>query len=720
MATPFVFNIEEHGRKMEAERLSESRVADPYIEFGDVLRDYGIEVNRVEATDKDFIRADSAYGKKGNKNGFYKFQLIDNVATGIFGDWSVSDEPQYWRSNSYKLLSPDERRAHDAKSAALKEHSRQEMLRRQSDTAIRASQDLQRFASCLPEHDHPYLKAKGVQAIGLKTDGQNLYLPVVCNGKVTSYQTITAEGDKYFLRDGKILGGYHFIKSNGSNLKTYFVEGYSTGVTIANATGGNVVVCFFASNLYEVVKNERARSNDPIVIAADNDHTKRENAGLKYAEKCVNEFSNVSMVYPEAIQGSDFNDMAAEKGLEEVKKVFGQRKNLIDIFQVDEMEMKTPDWFIKKILPRENITMFYGASGHMKSFVVIDMALHLAAGMDWHGNKVKAECSTLYLCGEGANGINKRVKAWKKYHGVEKPLPFYMTSMPVALLEQDQTNMMLESLHDFMFQRGLTTYPPTIIVDTLNRNFGNGDENNTKDMTSWIGAATEISAITGSMFIIVHHSGKSEGATARGSSALKGAVDCEYHVSMINEEAAKDGLEAPKIRLHCTKMKDYEEPKDIFFEPNSVQLGIDEDGDPITSVVLMPINDIALHKGQSVDSTIQSILTQPAGTAKNAQEKTKLVYRDTLLKVAKGIATKANQPISQFIFMPVNDINTVFRSECIFHGIQPNSSRVAKSRAIEELSKVGLINNMREGDQQVSSSDKAFIALVNKSAGYGE
>jgi len=718
--TPFVFNIEEHGRKMEAERLSANRIEDPYVEFGDALRDFGLEINRVEASDKDFIRIDSAHGKRGNKNGFYKFQIVDDVATGIFGDWSVSDEPQFWRSNSYKLLSPDQRRAFDAKSEALKEHSRQEMLRRQADTAIRASQNMQKFASCLPEHDHPYLKKKGVQAIGLKTDGQNLYLPVVCNGKITSYQTITQDGDKFFLKDGKVTGGYHFIKSNGSNLNTYFVEGYATGVTIFNATGGNIVVCFNASNLYEVVKNERSRSNDPIIVAADNDYKLRDNVGLKYAEKCVNEFSNVTMVYPEAIQGSDFNDMAAEKGLEEVKKVFGQRKNLIDIFQVDEMEMKTPDWFIKKILPRENITMFYGASGHMKSFVVIDMALHLAAGMDWHGHKVKAECSTLYLCGEGANGINKRVKAWKKYHGIEKPLPFYMTSMPVALLEKDQVNMMLESLHNFMYQRGMETYPPTIIVDTLNRNFGSGDENSTKDVTAWISSATEVSAITGSMFIIVHHSGKSEGATARGSSALKGAVDCEYHVSMINEEAAKDGIEAPKIRLHCTKMKDYEEPKDIFFEPNSVHLGVDEDDDPITSVVLMPINDVALHKGQSKDSAIQSILTQPVSTGKDTQEKVKIVYLNTMLKVAKGIAVKSGAPIGQFIFMPVNDINTVFRSECIFNGIEPNKSRMPKARAIEELVKVGLMNMLREGDQQISSNDQSFIARVNKLAGYGE
>jgi len=58
--------------------------------------------------------------------------------------------------------------------------------------------------------------------------------------------------------------------------------------------------------------------------------------------------------------------------------------------------------------------------------------------------------------------------------------------------------------------------------------------------------------------LIVHHSGKNGERGARGSSALKGAVDAEYEVSRSDEDKV--------IRLTPHKMKDADLPQPLAFE----------------------------------------------------------------------------------------------------------------------------------------------------------
>ncbi|RNI20619.1 AAA family ATPase [Paracoccus pantotrophus] len=97
--------------------------------------------------------------------------------------------------------------------------------------------------------------------------------------------------------------------------------------------------------------------------------------------------------------------------------------------------------------------------------------------------------------------------------------------------------------------------PPILVVlDTLARNFGGGDENSTKDMSAFIAAADSLKADHADCAVlIVHHSGHAEKQRARGAMALKGALDVEYRL-----EGSNSGLV-----LTNTKMKDEEPPKPL-------------------------------------------------------------------------------------------------------------------------------------------------------------
>jgi RecA-family ATPase len=69
--------------------------------------------------------------------------------------------------------------------------------------------------------------------------------------------------------------------------------------------------------------------------------------------------------------------------------------------------------------------------------------------------------------------------------------------------------------------------PSLLILDTLSRYFGEGDdENSAKDMKRFIGATGKLLSKYPNLHImIVHHSGKDQERGMRGSSALQGAAD---------------------------------------------------------------------------------------------------------------------------------------------------------------------------------------------------
>jgi hypothetical protein len=501
------------------------------------------------------------------------------------------------------------------------------------------------------------------------------------------------------------------------------VEGYATGATIHKLTGASVVVCFFASNLYAVIKAYRHQYQEPIIIAADNDHvTESEgkgNPGIDWANRCAKDFNNITVIHPEGITGSDFNDLAAEKGEDAVRETLGHKKKRIEIVQVDQMPVQTNKWFVKRIIPQKKVGVIIGPSGHMKSFITIDLALHLAAQMDWAGNLVKEKHDILYVCGEGASGIRNRVMAWKQYHKVAKPLPFFMTTSPVLFLEKDHVSLMVESLQDFMIDNGIDSYPSIIIIDTLNRNFGGGDENSTQDMTQFVSALDEVSAITGSMFLVIHHTSKANHKQARGNASLYNASDFEYRVEMVNQDAVRELEEKPRILFECTKMKDASEPRPIVFEPEVVDLYKDEDGDQVSSVVMVPSAIGGKTPAEMNTIEAKTVLKQPIVSAKNDSEKTRLLFRDSLLAAGRELIHKAGgKPLGFSPYVSDEVVSQQYRQRCKHEHVNDNTMRGMKKRNLEWFVSHDLLM-VQEGKNPGYILKSTLTDMINEAYNHG-
>ncbi len=237
-----------------------------------------------------------------------------------------------------------------------------------------------------------------------------------------------------------------------------------------------------------------------------------------------------------------------------------------------------PRWLVRDFLEMGTLASIYGPSAGMKSFVAIDMGLCVASGRDWHGHPVRAAGPVIYVCGEAFAGIGKRLRVWFIHHGLEAAsVPFYVSNSPVAFLDADSVAEAVEAVQALAKDIGA---PRLVIIDTLARNFGGGDENSTQDMSRFVSALDGIRVQFDCAVIVVHHTGLAASDRARGASAFRAALDWEYRLE------PKDDIRV----LSCTKAKDHEPPADMAFEPEPVDCGwLDEDWNPISSVVLRKV-----------------------------------------------------------------------------------------------------------------------------------
>jgi hypothetical protein len=228
---------------------------------------------------------------------------------------------------------------------------------------------------------------------------------------------------------------------------------------------------------------------------------------------------------------------------------------------VGDLKYSPPEFLVDGMIETDTLGLIFGDPGCGKSFMAVDLSLCVASGADFHGRFVK-QGSVFYIAGEGHSGLVRRFAAWAMQRGKSlKSVPLFKSERAAQFLDSASARAVARSVTDLAAQHGA---PALIVVDTLARNFGAGDENSTQEMGAFVAAMDDLRANwPGCVVLIVHHSGHGEKQRARGAMALKGALDFEYRLE-------KDG---PSLTLSNTKMKDAEPPPDLFFSLIGVDLG---------------------------------------------------------------------------------------------------------------------------------------------------
>lgn len=224
--------------------------------------------------------------------------------------------------------------------------------------------------------------------------------------------------------------------------------------------------------------------------------------------------------------------------VEEAGQDGGQSRKL-HLLTLDEF-VKQPRlaYHIRRLVPAGSIVLVFGAPKTGKTFVVCDLAMHAAHGMDWHSCKITKQLRVVFLAGEGANGLRVRLRAWLRAHDCPEKPAFALLPEPFGLPEHGRE--VIATLRDFK--------PDLIVVDTLNAFFGSGDENSTQDMSLFTAAVRRLRDEFGCSVVIIHHTGVNETARERGSNVLRGAADVIVQVARDRWDAAVVGFQVIQAR----------------------------------------------------------------------------------------------------------------------------------------------------------------------------
>lgn len=215
---------------------------------------------------------------------------------------------------------------------------------------------------------------------------------------------------------------------------------------------------------------------------------------------------------------------------------------------VDQLfDLPPVEWMVDKYLPMNGMSALFAPPGAFKSFLALDLALSVAYGVDWHGLKVRQR-NVLYIVAEGRHGFAGRIRAWQEARvgGAGIGTEFMLLPQPVNFLEHANVDKLVDAIDQHLGGVGF------VVIDTLARNFGTGDENSTKDMNAYVAGVDKLVS-RGAHVMNVHHTGKDGSKGERGSSAFRGALDTALYVD--REPGADVGV------LHVKKQKDGEEAR---------------------------------------------------------------------------------------------------------------------------------------------------------------
>lgn len=288
-------------------------------------------------------------------------------------------------------------------------------------------------------------------------------------------------------------------------------------------------------------------------------------------------------------------------------------------------------WRLKGILPYEGLAAMYGPSASGKSFLGFATGVAISEGADWFGIRT-TKSTVVYVALEGESGFKNRVAAWELENGRSLPADMFMVMQPFHITKPEDVDDLT----------ALVPIGSVVIVDTLNRAAPTSDENSSKEMGEILESCKRLQALIGGLIILIHHTGKDTTRGARGHSSFFAALDGAIEVERT----------ATQRSWSVAKAKDGQDGKKFPFDLKQHVLGLDADGDQITSCTITPAHGNIFAKpqpkGQSQQSALKAVerlitaLVNPTlGIAGCPAHKACLRFEDAVIHLAGTLHGKA-------------------------------------------------------------------------------
>lgn len=250
-------------------------------------------------------------------------------------------------------------------------------------------------------------------------------------------------------------------------------------------------------------------------------------------------------------------------------------------------------YIVKGIFHQLELLLLHGASGSAKTFLIVDMAVHLAAGREWFGHRVAAGIGVLIVANEDALGVQERLHACAAHLGVDTAtLPIAFTLVPTNMRgDEKEASARITRMRKAVAKR-FDVKHYVVIFDTLAASWLGLDDNSPEDMGEVVAHCLGVKAASMSP-VLVHHHGKDASKGPRGHTSLLAATDAALEL--------KYDKETLRYSMLVTKRRKGPTGRTWDFSLQEVRIGTDPEGDDITTAVIKRLDetDCAVTAGQA-------------------------------------------------------------------------------------------------------------------------
>lgn len=260
-------------------------------------------------------------------------------------------------------------------------------------------------------------------------------------------------------------------------------------------------------------------------------------------------------------------------------------------------------WRVKGLWPAVGVCFVGGPSMAGKSFWVLDALARVRRGEPVLGRKSVAS-GVVYVAAESAAGVRKRVAGLRSVIG-KFGGGFDLIGQAPNLTDPEDVEDLKAVLYQAKAAQAATGIELGVVcIDTLSAAIPGADENNAKDMSPVLTALQALAVELGVLVLIVAHTGKDEGRGLRGWSGLLANAD-----GLVMLESPEGETRIGSV----VKVKDGKSGDRFAFALREVQLGSDDDGDPVTTCVVEPADAPERQKSgrppTKAGATAEKILT---------------------------------------------------------------------------------------------------------------
>jgi RecA-family ATPase len=257
-------------------------------------------------------------------------------------------------------------------------------------------------------------------------------------------------------------------------------------------------------------------------------------------------------------------------------------------------------WVIEGVVALEEDSSWWGPSGGLKSNLMAELGLCIAAGRDWRGHKFYHDDDpdeierrgVIIFATERAKLTRDRLTAYATREGLQQGLPIAVADIPVNLLDPSCVVQISDTILAFEQKNNCQT--ALVIFDTWSKCLGGNDEMLPHVQNRAAEHVQKIRQRHCSSFhcASVGHSGKNIEAGERGSSARRAHVDFAVKiygpgkVKTAKVEKANDGIEG--ITLATFEAQEY-----TAIRPPVTLHGRVHTLDPLTVGILAPYDPAA-------------------------------------------------------------------------------------------------------------------------------